>query len=109
MPYADKLTRFRLYVGLADKDNRMSTLDGVLYRDLFNRFMEREFKSIFPGCTVINTVGHWKGITEEARIVEILTVEADTDQIFNVSVLLKNLLNQEAVMVTQEPVHVTFI
>jgi hypothetical protein len=109
MPHSNKLTRFSLYIGLSDKDNRMSNLDGVLYRDIFNRFMETEFKAIFPGCTVINTVGHWNGITEEARIVEVVTDLADADRIFIIATVIKLRLNQEAVMVTQEPVHVTFI
>jgi len=103
-----KFTKYSIYVGLHDKDNRTCNYDMVTYEALFNRFMREDMVNFFDSSTVYNTAGHWKGTAEPSRVIEILWNE-DEPAIFNtisdLAQALKDLLNQEAVLITQETVH----
>lgn len=105
------MKRIRIYVGLIDKDGRVSNSNLAEYQYLFNSFIHHDLSAYFDGASIFDAVGFWKGTQEPSKVIEIL-MDDDSGSAVRLQLLvkrLKSLLNQEAVMVTSEELHVSFV
>jgi hypothetical protein len=94
--------RYRIYCGLTH-----GLYPSTLIRDEeFNAFLADEVVTRFPGFTVYNTLGYWKGQPEETRVIEVLTDDSLVaySDVYVIANLYKELFSQEAGLVTEEAI-----
>lgn len=65
--------------------------------------------SQFEGCTIISTLGVWKGTSEKAIIIEVLKEEPSDDAILFACKVIKGIGKQEAVLYTKHEVKGDFV
>lgn len=97
-------TRATLYLGA-----NIEGKPGVTSSD-FARFLEEFVTPHFPGFTVRDTVGYWKGQPEHSRELIILAEDGASpffhDKVELIADAYKTKFRQEAVMISYEPVSV---
>lgn len=111
-----KFNRVRIYVGLRDQDGKLSNLEMVPYKAVFERYIRERLADLFQAATIIDSVGFWEGKQEPSKVIEILRDEDDgnglifKDKVNTLAEELKARLNQDCVLVTSEDIVVgTFI
>ena len=86
------MEKYKLYVG---SNNETKILELELIKGVLNTFFEGYSLSIISGV--------WKGLSEQTAIIEILSENID-DKIKIVASQLKELLHQEAILISKEPI-----
>ena len=89
---------FTYYVGA---NNRT----GVVERDKLLAYLT---KNGITGCTVRDSVGIWEGNQEQSVAVEIIDDETLTDKLVSIKTGMCELLEQKAILLTRNPVGVTW-
>ena len=84
------MTRYRLYT---ERFDNLATITS----------------NYFEGFTLFESQGYWQGVAEQSVVIEIIASDDDSWRIDALAEFIRRANNQQAVIVTTEPVHFKMI